>query len=208
VTTRAPAAPAFLIHQTHDASGAPARAEYVRDFPARLLPVRELYDFLATLNLRPTNEPGLFSYADPRVGRGTVHAVGFGYSDAKGIQNYAVMRDIDAAIGIAQPPRWDGSQAVLAHRRLYRNPWIMAGITLAFGLAFLGILIFCAARLSLGVGPYVATDIAAALFSLLFVVVAVIAMFQFVRRIRWWTPARAYALSTGRPVPPDLELFT
>ena len=202
-----PAAPAFLIHQTHDAAGAPAPAEYRRDFPARLLPVRELYGFLATLNPRPTSEPGLFLYADAGVGSGTVHAVGFGYSDARSIQGYAVMREIDAAIGIAQPPRWDGSPAVLAHRRLYRNPWIMAGITLAFGLAFLGILIFCVARLSLGFGPYIATDLAAAAFSLLFIALAVIAMRQFVRRIRWWSPARAHALSTGRPVPPDLELF-
>jgi len=201
------APPAFLLHQTHDASGAPAPAEFVRDFPGSVLPVRELYDFLATLNLRPTTEPGLFAYADARVGRGTVHAVGFGYSDATAIQNYAVMREIDAAIGIAQPPRWNGSPAVLAHRRLFRNPWIMAGLTLAFGLGFLGLLIFCVARLSLGIGPNVATDIAAALFSLLFVVVAVIALIQFVGRIRWWSPARAYALSTGRPVPPDLELF-
>jgi len=206
-----PAAPAFLIHQTHDAAGAPAPAEYVRGFPDTTLSritMQPVFQFLAPLNVLPTGHPGHFSYTDPAVGRGTMHAVGFDHSAGRGIENYVLMREIDAAIGMSEPTRWDGNQAGFGSVRPFKNPWVSSAGAVAIILASIGFLLF---SVLLEILDPVRSDVVLVLsvvFAVLFCGLATLLLIQHVPRIRWWRHARAYLRSTGRPIPDDLNLFT
>ena len=205
-----PAAPAFLIHQTHDASGAPAPAEYRREFPSGLvsmLTMQPVYHFLAPLNVLPTGQPGFFSYSDPAVGRGTMHAVGFDQYAGRGIENYVLTREIDAAIGISEPTRWDGRQSGLGSPRPFKNPWISTAGAVAIILASLG---FAAYALLLELLDPVRADavlVVSLVFAFIFIGLGTVLLIQHVPRIRWWMRARAYLRSTGRAIPDDLQRF-
>ena len=210
MTTSAPVAPALLIHQTHDASGAPAPAEYRHDFPnivVNLLTMQPVYQFLAPLNILPTQWPNVFSYTDPAHGRGLIELWGFDARACKGVADYGVMREIDAAIGMSEPSRWDGRQPGFGQPRPFKNPWIMSTLAVGITLFGIGLALFSFVLEILDPVRNDATLVLGVVFGAVFVGLGILLLVMHGRRIAWWTRARAYLRSTGREIPEDLHLF-
>jgi hypothetical protein len=200
--TPVPNQPAVRIHQTHDASGTPAPAEFLEFLPpAPLLITRgsAAMRFLAPMNPSRTDRDFSFFYTDPARGSGWLELVGFARPDAQRVQENVWMEEIERAVG-KQPRRNADSHIPHAFAPRYNNPWFFV----ATGLLPFALGAWVLPRLS--EQPATAA-LAGVVVGVLMLLGAVLAFVTLRKRVPWWHRARRYARDHGA-MHPDLEVWS
>jgi hypothetical protein len=188
------------IFQTHDPAGTPTPAEYVRVIHNNSLNTlgSEAMEFLAPLNPRQTEHPGVFLYSDSANGSGWLRLEEFSKTDAARVQELVRMEEINRAVG-KEPFRPADLEIGNALVLRTNNPWLMftlAAASVVAGLAALSTPL----RFPLGPGELIAIVVMSILLIGLGIVLAVRARIQ----LRWWRKARQHARGQGGPMPSDL----
>ncbi|MCU1447078.1 MAG: hypothetical protein JWP54_2736 [Cryobacterium sp.] len=93
------------MHQSHDAAGVPAPAEFLEHLPPAPLPITvgsSAMRFLAPLTPSRTDRKFAYFYSDPARGSGWLELEGFRPSDAERIHELVRMEEIVRVVG-AEP---------------------------------------------------------------------------------------------------------
>lgn len=197
--------PAVRMHQTHDASGAPASAEYLEHLPPAPLPITvgsTAMRFLSALNPSRSDREFVYFYTDPTRGSGWLELEGFRPGDADRVQELVRMEEIVRVVGAE--PRKNADLAVgraLVLRA--NNPWVI--ITYATLIIGLGVWLLATSVLNptspaaAGVGLF---------FAIAFIILGGVLAFLTQKRVGWWHRARAEARRGGEKMPPDLVVWS
>ena len=194
--------PAVRLHQTHDAAGAPAPAEFLEYLPPAPLLVKRgtaAMSFLAPLNPSRTDREFAYFYSDPARGSGWLELEGFGYTNSKRVQENVWMEEIERAVG-KQPRRNADTPVPHAFIPRYNNPWIfvaMGAMPFALGAWTLP---------RLGEQPATAV-LAGVVVGLLMLLGGTLAFVNLRKRVPWWHRARRYARENGA-MHPDLAVWS
>jgi hypothetical protein len=194
--------PAIRMHQTHDASGVPAPAEFLEHLPTPEFIITigsATMRFLSPLNPSRSDRDFVYFYSDPARGSGWLELEGFSPADARRVQELVRMEEIVRVVG--PEPRKNVDLAV-GRPLLIRanNPWII----IAYGTAIIGLGLWVFVQVNdrpalFGVGLF---------FSIVFVILGGILVFLTQRRVGWWHRARVEARRGGESMPPDLATWS
>lgn len=186
------------IVQTHDASGAPAPAEYLQtvyNVTASTLGF-DAMTFLRPLSPTRTTDPLVFYYTDPGRGSGWLRLEGFAPEDAQRIHELVQIDEISRVVGSDPTPKDDltvGRGALLRSN----NPWafIVLGAVIALFPAVMWVR-----------SPPAAENVPGYLVMVaIMVILGGVLLVYGIIRARWWHRARRYAKETGQTLPPDLR---
>lgn len=198
-----PSRPAVRMHQTHDASGAPAPVEFLEILPTNHITETvgsSAMRFIAPLNPSRSDRENTFFYLDPARGSGWLQLEGFRRGDAERVYDLVRMEEIVRVVG-AEPRK--NPDYLLGNALVLRanNPWIMIGWAGAlFALAVFGLTF-------IPIHPHL---------TVLYLVVAALLMGGAVTiwillaraRVGWWHRARRYVRQSGETMPPDLRVWS
>jgi len=195
--------PAVRMHQTHDASGAPAPAEFLEILPTNAVTETvgsSAMRFLATLNPRRADRENTFFYSDPARGSGWLQIEGFRPSDADRVYQLVRMEEIVRVVG---PEPRKNPDYLLGNAFILRsnNPWIM----IALGVVIFGLSLYGLSYIS--VYPHLAwlyIGLAAVLMGLAITIWVVLGR----QRVGWWHRARRSVRETGETMPDDLRIWS
>jgi hypothetical protein len=198
----APTQRAVRIHQTHDASGTPAAAEFLEYLPAAPLLIKRgtaAMSFLRPMNPSRSDREFTYFYTDPARGSGWLELEGFGSQDAKRVQENVWMEEIERKVG-QQPRRNADTHIPHALAPRFNNPWMfvaMGAMPFVLGAYILP---------RLNEQPATAV-LAGVIVGVLMILGAVLAFVNLRKRVPWWHRARRYAREHG-PMHPDLEVWS
>lgn len=193
----------MLVHQTHDAAGQPAPAEYALDVIDRAgrATSENLLDALRPLAPRETGRSGSYWYRDAR---------GVGWIEVTGVGTIA-LRELDDAIRTIEIGENLGEPEVFRQENLgfgsaivprTTNPYFLMLVGAGFPLFFIGFLI---RAVMIGEEP--------AVFAFLGIMLAIVGpigvwlIVQGARRRSWWHRAREEARRMGRTLPEQLRIW-
>ncbi|AYF96911.1 hypothetical protein [Protaetiibacter intestinalis] len=186
------------IVQTHDALGRVAPAEFLQPLADTVSLEVSVAEFLAPLDPRPTDRPGVYTYRDPQRGSGWLELVGFSPGALERAADALLMERVEAEVGEMTPFR---NEDMHLPRGGFgsRNPWLM----LVFGAVVAGVgvwtIVVGLTRVEL---PF---TIVVPVLGVLLIAAATWLFLHGARRVRWWHAARATARRLEGRLPDRLQ---
>lgn len=166
--------------------------------------LQDVYRYIRNLEPARTDRRGVYRFRDPALGSGELVVLGLSVSALERLEERVQIHELEQAIGMRDPYLWD--RHAPGSRRAWRNPWVSTVIAAVFAL--IGLVVFA---LALGFHGQPDRDPMATWVGagggLLIGGLGVFLLLFNVRRIQWWTRARAAVRAAGLPMPSDLHLF-
>jgi hypothetical protein len=192
-----------LVHQTHDAAGAPAQSEYVLDVADLTMHAtsENLLAALRPLAPREMGRSGSYWYRDAR---------GTGWLEVTGV-NSVVLGELDDAIRTIEIGETLGQPEVFRQENLgfgnlivprTTNPYFLMLVGAAFPLFFIGFLIR-AVLIGEELGIFIFLGVMLAIVG----PIGIWLIVQGARRRPWWHRAREEARRMGRTLPEQLRIW-
>lgn len=194
------------FHQTKNAQGQPV--DTVTEQQVTQQGWKEIaesvLDAVKHLDIKETNQPGVFTYADPTVGSGTVTLKGFYHSDIALVTDLLRLLAISKSMGAHDPNRHPETTGFNMTMLRTTNPFVQ--ILLGAVMAGMGGAVLATVFIEFTGQPIAFWLLI--VISLLLIVFGIYVLFWFgARRLSWWLKARAEARRLKMPLPRQLKFW-